>query len=121
MYRLTPLRRKKVKPILEKHRDELYASGRTCVADIEMALRDCLNTGWREVKSIVTALAKEERYKYLAAFFMESIEGMERVPSEFKPVLSKLYGIRRFSDAERGERRKAFWSQMKAQDDQGNR
>jgi hypothetical protein len=95
MYKVTQRRLTKAQPILERHRAELHRSGMTDARAVEMALRECWNVGYQEMKDLAADLLKQERYRFLAAYYMENSNGSrQRVAMEFKDDLAKLYGIR---------------------------
>jgi hypothetical protein len=122
MYKLTERRLEKAKPILEKYRAELHGSGSVMARDLERELKDCWNTGYRELKDIFIQLSKITHYRYLAAFYMEhSAQG--RVVSEFWSPLVELYGMssrKEYHDPETDQKREAFWQKFNTVRGRGN-
>lgn len=114
MYRLTERRLKKVEPILEKYRAEIHKTDYMTALVFERELRDCLNMGYQALKGIAKDLAKIERYKYLAARYMEKSGAGSGVVGEFQKPLAKLYGIVHYDPPKlREAARKIFWKGMK--------
>ena len=117
MYKVTQPRLTKAQPILERHRAELHRSGTTDAQAFEMTLRECWNVGYQEMKDLATDLLKHERYRFLAAHYMENSNGSrQRVAMEFKDDLAKLYGIRWYDAKDRDAKRGEFWATMPKED-----
>ena len=77
---------------------------------LERELRDCWDTGYREIKDIMIQLLKDERYVYLASYFMENSNSSVGVVTEFQEPLAILYGVKSFyHDKSYKEKRKKFW------------
>jgi len=113
MYRVTPRRLAKAQPILDRHRAQLHRTGVTDAHALEMALRDCWNVGYQEMKDLATDLLKQEHYRFLAAYYMENSNGSRQaVASEFKGDLAKLYGVRWYHAEDCEAKREDFWDTM---------
>ncbi len=113
MYRVTPRRMKKALPILERHRAELHKSGRMDARGFEMELRECWDVGYQEMKSLAEDLSKNERYRFVAAFYMENSNGSrDMVASVLKDVLEKLYGFDWHVSRDYEAARDKFWASM---------
>ena len=115
MYKLTDRRRKAVEGILEKYRTLLLTNGKYDVRSFEGELRACWKIGYQELKSIIEQLSRIERYRYVAAHYMEYPQ-VPGVVSEFQPVLVRLYGISHYHSEDREEKRAIFWEAMKRQE-----
>ena len=111
MASLTDRRFEKAKPILDKYRAQLHATGRISTREFEMELRRCWNLGYQELKDIIIHLSKRDHYRYLAAYYMEDGSGVG-VVMEFQPVLAAMYDIDRYDQPERETARKTFWEQF---------
>lgn len=111
MHRLTERRFAKAKPILDHYRKQLHATGSVSTNDLEMELRKCWDTGYRELKGIFIDLSKRPHYRYLAARYMES--GCPGVVCEFQQTLADMYGIPYFDHPDREQRKGSFWRKMK--------
>jgi len=112
MYRLTEDRFEKAKPILERYRTALHNRGKFDARRLEKELRECWDTGYRQVKDIFKRLSKIPRYRYLAAYYMEH-SGTGRAVTEFWPTLTKLYGIDYYQSPMRESKREAFWRKLR--------
>lgn len=111
MYRVTPRRLKKALPILEHHRAELHKSGRMDARGFEMELRECWDVGYQEMKSLAEDLTKNERYLYVAAYYMEYSNGSrDMIASELKSVLEDLYGFNWRESRDLDAARDKFWA-----------
>jgi len=113
MYKLSDERFEKAKPILEKYRAQLHTTGRFNAEGLEKELRQCWKPGSREVKDVVMRLSKTDRYKYLAAYYMEHSDAGKKPLIEFWPTLSVLYGAEYYQSLMRVRKQKAFWSRLK--------
>lgn len=114
MYTLTERRFKKAKSILEKYRAQMLKYKIIQAMALERDLRDCWDTGYREIKDIMIQLLKDERYVYLAAYFMENSNSSVGVVMEFQEPLATLYGAKSFyHDKNYKEKRDAFWNAFK--------
>ena len=110
MYTLTEARMKLVRPVLERYRQSLIETKAFEPGDLEKELKDVLATGYREVRSIILQVFnRHERYRYVAAFYMEHISA-NVVPFEFQDALAKAYGIQAYNSPELDDAAKAFWS-----------
>jgi hypothetical protein len=113
MYRVTQRRLTKAQPILDRHRAELHRTGATDVTAFEMALRACWKVGYQEMKDLATDLLKNDRYRFLAAYYMENSNGSrQRVAMEFKDDLAKLYQVQWYDAKDRERKRSEFWATM---------
>lgn len=111
MYTLTERRFKKAETILEKYREQMLEYGKIQTMALERDLRVCWNTGYREIKYIMIQLLKDERYVYLAAYFMEHSNSSVGVVMEFQDPLVTLYGAKSFyHDKSYKEKREDFWN-----------
>jgi hypothetical protein len=113
MYRLDEERFAKAKPILEKYRAKLHATGKFNPEAIEKELRQCWHATSRDVKDVVMRLSKTARYKYLAAYYMEHSDAGKKPLMEFWPTLSVVYGVEYYQSLIRVRRQKAFWRKFK--------
>lgn len=100
----------KAKHIFEKYRTELHQHHQANCAQMEKELKDCFNLGYQEIKDIIIDLFAQERYKCLAAYFMENIDTSVGVVSEYHESLAKLYGIDWYYADDRVEKQNAFWN-----------
>jgi hypothetical protein len=117
MYKVTQRRLTKAQPILERHRAELHRSGSTDARAFEVALRESWNVGYQTMKDLATDLLKHERYRFLAAYYMENSNGSrQRVAMEFKDDLAKLYGVQWYNATDRDAKREVFWGTMPKDD-----
>jgi hypothetical protein len=114
MYRLTERRLMLAQPILEKHRGDLYNHQRFDCSTFEHQLRQCWNVGYQELKDIMQDLLKRERYRYVAAYYMEH-SNAPVVVMEFQIPLAKEYGIRNYHGNDREDKRRAYWERFQAQ------
>ena len=113
MYRVTSRRLAMAQPILDTFTTEIHSKGRIDATRFEMALRECWDVGYQEMKDLAEDLLKMQEYRFLAAYYMENSNGSrDRVAMEFKEVLAKLYGIKWYDSPDREVKRKAFWSLM---------
>lgn len=114
---MTPRRLIKAQPILDTFTTQLHSKGNIDVTRFEMALRECWDVGYHEMKDLAEDFLKVLRYRFLAAYYMENSNGSrDRVAMEFKEVLAKLYGVEMYESPERETKRKAFWDTMPKED-----
>jgi hypothetical protein len=111
MYRLTERRLASAQPILEKHRAELFQRHSFDAQSLERELRDTWRLGYRELKGIMRDMLKHERYREVAAYYMEH-SSARGVVSEFQQPLASLYGIKSYHAPERKEMRSKFWARV---------
>ena len=109
MAKLTERRMEKADHIFEEYRTKLNEHQQVNCAQMEKELKQCFNLGYQGIKDIIIDLFARERYKQLAAFFMENIDTSVGVVSEYHKPLAKLYGIKSYYADDREEKRKAFW------------
>lgn len=65
------------------------------------------------MKSLAEDLSKNERYRFVAAFYMENSNGSrDMVASELKDVLEKLYGFDWHVSRDYEASRDKFWTSM---------
>ncbi len=114
MYRLTNRRLEKARAILDHHNAVLSEKSRIVAMKFDAELRECWDIGYQELKDIIEQMAGMPEYKYLAAYYMENING-DCVVSEFQPVLAELYGIDWFYSDDKDAKREAFWKQFEAE------
>ena len=112
MYTLTEKRLAQITPILERYRSALFAKHEFQASDFERETRSCLKTGTKEMKSIAVQLLRHERFRDVAAFYMEHCNSAVGVPREFKSPLAKLYGIDHYNAAERQSKQELFWTDV---------
>lgn len=110
MYKLTKRREDKALTILVESHEALVVSGAFDVHDFERKLRDCWGVGYHELYAILDDACKDERWRYVAVYYMERI--MPALTMELRSALAKAYGM-----ANQGEGsdwqvcRKKFWDQ----------
>ena len=109
MYRLTEKRFEKAKEILERFRNQLHKSGRTDPGLLEKELRECWHTGYRELQDIMIQLLKNDRYRFLAAYYMDH---SSLVVTRFKAPLARVYGIPHYYSQDREAKKAAFWARI---------
>ncbi len=113
MYKVTENRLAKAKPILEEFRTILHSEGQINAKEFEMKLRECWNVGYVEMKSLAEDLSRIERYRFLAAYYMEYSNGSRNlVALEFENVLANIYKIDYYHHPELPVKRDAFWNSM---------
>ena len=109
MYKLTNIRLKQAKPILDGYTERLVRTQRCDVRRLEMDLRDCWGIGYQSLKGVMRDMLYRDEYKYLAAYYMEH-SNSSCVVSEFQTPLAQLYGVERWTiGEERDEAKKMFW------------
>jgi hypothetical protein len=113
MYRLTDLRFKKSKEILEKYHDQFYRSFEFDARAFECELKECLKTGYKEIGDIAVGLLKDDKYRHVALYYMEHCDG-QCVRSEFKGHLADAYEISAYDIQRREDKKEEFWSRFKA-------
>ncbi len=113
MYRLTKMRLQKAKPILEKYLAQLNQRYAFDVGGFESELKECWNLGYQELKGIAEDMSKNDRYRYLAIYYMEH-SNTPGIVSEFQPLLAKAYGISWYYDTDREKKQVEFWAAFKA-------
>ena len=113
MYRLTERRLAKALDILEKYRAQLRK--RVCFEPrcFEGELRECWDVGYREMKDLAEDMLKHERYRHVAAYYMEH-SNTPGVVVEFQQPLSEVYGIKWYHAPNMPEKRDAFWAKFEA-------
>jgi hypothetical protein len=111
MYRLTDKRLQKAQPILDKYRADLFTARSFAVRGLERELRDTWSLGYQELKDIIRELLKNDRYREVAAYYMERSNPVG-VVSEFQQPLAYLYGLKWFHAPEREGKRAAFWERV---------
>ena len=108
MYKLTKRRETKALSILEQAYESLVARGWFEVGRFERELRDCWNIGYHELYDVLEDAFKDERWLYVAVYYMERI--MPMLTSELRHALSKAYGIpKRGADRSWDSYRDEFW------------
>lgn len=112
MYRLTEIRLRKAEPILENYRRRLYERFRFEPGLLERELRECWNVGYQELKDIFKDMLKQERYRYVAIYYMENISGAA-VVSEFWEPLAEAYGVRYFRAPDMEQKCEEFWKKFR--------
>lgn len=108
MYKLTKRREAKALPILERAYESLVSHGGFDVGILERDLRDCWNIGYHELYDILEDAFKDERWRYVAVYYMERI--MPMLTSELRLALEKAYGISKRGPCQEWDSyRDAFW------------
>lgn len=113
MYKLTDTRLEKARAILERYRAQLLAKGRFDAGLFEQELRKCWDIGYQTLKGVAIDMAKKARYKKVALYYMEHINGAE-VVCEFQGPLAKAYGVRSYHAPNLKMKRAQFWAALKA-------
>ena len=57
-------------------------------------------------------MAKNERYREVAVYYMEQSNAGTGVASEFKSPLASVYGLKTFDAPERAEMQEKFWANV---------
>lgn len=112
MYRLTEKRLARAEGILEKYRAELFAKRSFSAQSFERELCELWQVGYQQMKSIARDMLTKERYREVAAYYMEHSNPGTGVAAEFKLPLASLYGVRPYDAPEREEMRKKFWADV---------
>lgn len=108
MYKLTKRREAKALPILKQAYESLVTRGGFEVNTLECEFRDCWNIGYHELYEVLEDAFKDERWLYVAVYYMERI--MTMLTSELQHALSKAYGIpQRGADRSWDSYRDEFW------------
>lgn len=109
MYRLTERRYEKALPIFESHRKRLESGQHVNTLELSRQLRECWDTGTKEIKSAMTQLLDDPRFGLVAASYLRYRDG-SGVTHEIKPRLAALYGLAKFDSPERHEKEQSFWA-----------
>lgn len=109
MYKLTERRLAKAKELLDNSAALLAKKRGINCMEFEMQLRECWDTGYREIKDIMQQLLKMPEYRLLAAYYMQN-SGGPGIVSEFQEPLCKFYGIPWKAQAPDESTVKKFWS-----------
>jgi hypothetical protein len=96
-------------PILEHYRTRLVVERKFDAAEFEKDLRSLWQIGYQELKPRIIEIGKDDRYREVAAYYMERINAPV-VVSEFKPFLAELYGLASYDVPEREGKKAEFWS-----------
>ena len=112
MYRLTEKRLARAEGILEKYRAELFAKRSFSAESFERELRELWKVGYQQMKSIARDMLNKERYREVAAYYMEHSNPGTGVAAEFRLPLASLYGIRSYHAPEREQMRTKFWARV---------
>ncbi len=113
MAHLTERRFAKAKIILDRYRKQLHENGSIPTSLFEKELRECWNNmHYQALKGVMIDLAKQNRYRYLAAYYMDHSNGAG-VVVEFQRTLADLYGLDYYHSPERASKREAFWNKIK--------
>ncbi len=107
MANLTDRRFQVAKPTLDRYRDELMRKRNINVMAFEQELKDLLDLGYQDLKSMMIQLSKKPEYVYLAARYMEG--GSPGVVSEFQQPLAELYGISHYHADDLEQKQKEYW------------
>ena len=108
VYKLTDRRLEDAREILERFRSQLHRSRHIDNVSFEHELRKVWGIGYQELKWIIRDLAKTDRYRLLAAYYMQYQNAPGPV-SEFQKPLADLYGTKHYDAADKDGARKAFW------------
>lgn len=108
MYKLTKRREAKALPILEAAYQSLVTRGGFDVGRFERELSACWNIGYHELYDVLEDAFKDDRWLYVAVYYMERV--MPMLTSELRFALEKAYGIpERASDKDWDSYRNEFW------------
>ena len=110
MYRLTERRYEKALPIFEAHRKRLESGQHVDAQELRRQLRECWDTGTKEVGNAMTQLLDDPRFGLVAASYLRYRDG-SGVAHELKPRLAALYGLKTFDSPERDEKEQSFWAE----------
>lgn len=115
MYKLTPTRIKKALPILEEYRRKLYTDFGFSAYALDSELQKCWNIWYQQLKDIFEDMLKNERYHYVAIYFMEHCNHFECISgvSDFEEPLYKAMGINRNDTRDVKEISREFWGKFK--------
>lgn len=109
MYKLTKIRETKAASILERAYQSLVNKGSFEVHSFERELRTCWNIGYHELYDVMEDALKDEKWKYVAVYYMERVNGPSPT-CELKHALAKAYGVHRWNMTEDGRKaRMMFW------------
>lgn len=98
-----------VYPVLERYRTALFRSHGFDAGSLERELRDAWDTGYKDLKWLMCALAEHGRYQEVAAYYMEH-SNAPGVVMEFQGPLAALYGVKSFHHSVDVELKKdQFW------------
>jgi hypothetical protein len=114
MAKLTEKRLADAAEVLEKYRNWLQQNGEIYCPQFEKELRDCWDTGYQTIKTLILELSEIRRFRFLAAYYMEHIYPGGPA-SEFKGRLAEMYGVPSYHYSQAmTEKREAFWSGLAA-------
>ena len=113
MYRLTERRLKKALPILEEYRNTLHTKRWFNAWMLDTALQKCWNIGYRELKGIMIDMLANQRFRFVAIYYMENCNHGSGVISEFRPHLVKSFGLRHWNSGLVKNASKDFWEKFK--------
>jgi len=108
VYKLTELRLEAATEILDRYRAQLHKSHHMESRSLERELRDCWGVGYQALKWIMMDLLKTDRYRLVAAYYMQHQNPPGPV-QEFKRSLAELYGKQRYDLSDKDGKQKAFW------------
>ena len=112
MYTLTDRRFEKAKDILEKYNTQLYKNLRYDYSAFEFELRECWDTGYREIKDILIDLIKKHpKFRYLALYYMQ-FQNSNGPVSEFHETLAEHYGAKTYYSDDCRKKKDEFWEQF---------
>jgi hypothetical protein len=129
MYKLTDRRFDATKRIFEKYRQELFANHEFDAHTFERELRGVLDTGYQELKDVMMEIVrktrldlprKTDRYRELAVYYMEHING-PGVVSEFQQPLADVFGVTYFHAPDVAQKRDGYWKNVFAWGGVGDR
>jgi hypothetical protein len=108
MYKLTEKRLEEAHGILEKYREQLRTKRYMDSSGLDAELRQCWQIWYQQLKDIMIDMLSNERYKHVAAFYMQHQNAIGPV-SEFKPHLAELYGTDDYDHFDKDGSQKAYW------------
>lgn len=120
MSRLTPDRLATAEPVLDRYLDKLRRDRFFSAFALERELADLWRLGYQQVTGVVIDLLDDDRYRLVAAYFMENVGADVLSPPdtapratgldpEFHAPLARLYGTASFDAADFERNRSDFW------------
>lgn len=102
--------------MLEQFRQELMSRGTFDSWLFEHELHELWNLGYRSLKDLIVDLASNNRFKHVAAYYMQFSNTSGPV-CEFKPTLARLYGLRTYDCEECEQARDQYWANFRSNAD----
>ena len=106
MTKVTEERLKDAVPILEKYIAELNEKKEMNLIAFEAELNELWHVNYQGLKPFICALSMKNKYKYIAAYYME-----KRMVFEFHDAMVGVYGAKLRSD-QYFENGKKFWDSI---------